>query len=34
MRNEIQKVIDELTEVVNKYTLDFIQKEIKYQDII
>jgi hypothetical protein len=34
MRLEIAKVIEEFTTVVNEKTMDFLHKEIKYQDII
>jgi len=34
MKIEIQQVIQQLTEVVNEKTITFMEKEIKYQDII
>ena len=34
MKLEIQQVIEKLTEEVNEQTMSFIEKEIKYQDIV
>ena len=34
MKLEIEQVIDKLTEVVNEKTIAFMEKEIKYQDIV